>query len=156
MTLVFPDEKNLVDVSDIRQVPDHQEVFAHKTSDLSLIVEILDRVDKDDCNEALVYHFADVSDINEAKVQVTDKRSVKVDDIEHVTDAAVLSASQAAAKFNEKKAESATVLMALLRVSSKTADVLVTLNNPAGDTTLEKFAGIIQTFRIADMGIFAD
>ncbi|KAJ2376797.1 hypothetical protein IW150_001764 [Coemansia sp. RSA 2607] len=156
MTLVFPDENNLVDVSNLRQVPDHQEVFAHKTTNLSLIVEILDGVDKKECQDALVYHFADVSDINEAKVQVTDKRTVNVDDIEHVADAAILSASQAAAKFNEKQAENATVLMALLRVPSKTADVLITLNNPPSDTTLEKFEATIKTFKIADMSIFAD
>lgn len=34
--------------SDLRQIPDNQEVFAHPVTDQSIIIEILEYVDKDD------------------------------------------------------------------------------------------------------------
>lgn len=34
--------------SDLRQIPDNQEVFAHPVTDQSIIIEILEYVDKND------------------------------------------------------------------------------------------------------------
>ena len=42
-----------VDVSDFRQVPDHQEVWAEAKTDRSAIIEILERVDEKDEQSAL-------------------------------------------------------------------------------------------------------
>lgn len=44
------------DVSDIRQVPDHQEVWLDKDGFTNVIIEILERVEKPDL-EALQYHL---------------------------------------------------------------------------------------------------
>ena len=38
----------IVYYSDLRQIPDNQEVFAHPVTDQSVIIEILEYVDKED------------------------------------------------------------------------------------------------------------
>jgi hypothetical protein len=39
--------------SDVREVPDNQEVFSYPTSDISIIVEVLERVDPTDPYDAI-------------------------------------------------------------------------------------------------------
>src|ERR1700759_1879803 len=49
------------DVSNFRQVPDHQEVFVQADGLTSIIFEILERVEKDLSDEdALKYHLKDI------------------------------------------------------------------------------------------------
>jgi len=45
--------------SNIRQIPDHQEVFLDNSGYTSIVFEILQRVEKPD-EEALQYHFSDL------------------------------------------------------------------------------------------------
>lgn len=59
---------DLLDASNVREVPDHQEVFTStaQSYDFSLIIELLEPVDKPTLSEALVYHIEEahrVSDI---------------------------------------------------------------------------------------------
>lgn len=59
------------DVSDIRQVPDHQEVWLDRDGYTSVVFEILERVEKDSNEEALKYHLEDLveeDDIGRMKV----------------------------------------------------------------------------------------
>lgn len=58
--------------SEIRQVPDNQEVYLDKDGFTSIVVEILERVDKPDV-EALKYHLQDIveEDAGETKVWTT-------------------------------------------------------------------------------------
>lgn len=46
--------------SQIRQVPDHQEVFLDADGYSSIVIEILEHVDKSTDEEALQYHFGDL------------------------------------------------------------------------------------------------
>lgn len=48
--------------SNIRQIPDHQEVYLDTNGYTSIVVEILEYVDKPSDDEALQYHFADLVD----------------------------------------------------------------------------------------------
>jgi hypothetical protein len=48
--------------SQIREVPDHQEVYLDADGYSSLVIEILERVHKPSNAEALQYHFADLID----------------------------------------------------------------------------------------------
>ncbi|KAJ2005173.1 hypothetical protein GGI04_002120 [Coemansia thaxteri] len=56
---------DMVDVSEIRQVPDNQEVFVSTNSDDSVIIEILEGVDEADGFDALRFHYAQVADLND-------------------------------------------------------------------------------------------
>jgi hypothetical protein len=58
--------------SEIRQVPDNQEVYLDKDGFTSIVVDILERVEKPD-NEALKFHLNDIvdEDAGETKVWTT-------------------------------------------------------------------------------------
>ncbi|PWN88210.1 Mog1p/PsbP-like protein [Acaromyces ingoldii] len=56
----------LIDASELRQVPDTQEVLLSPDSDVTLIVEVLQRVDKDDLGEAISFHFDSLAHDNSA------------------------------------------------------------------------------------------
>lgn len=56
----------IVDVSDMRQVPDNQEVFIIEDGDkdVSIIFDLLEQVGTDDINSALRMHIDDMLEIN--------------------------------------------------------------------------------------------
>jgi len=68
MTADFP--SNFADASEIRQVPDQQEVWLDKDGFTSIIVEILERVDKPSDIGALEYHLKDIveEDVTDTKI----------------------------------------------------------------------------------------
>ncbi|KAH6637681.1 hypothetical protein C7974DRAFT_146281 [Boeremia exigua] len=53
---------NFADTSQIREVPDHQEVYLDTNGYASIVVEILEYQEKGSDDEALQYHFADLVD----------------------------------------------------------------------------------------------
>lgn len=57
------------DVSEIRQVPDHQEVWLDRDGFTSVVVEVLERVEKAD-EEALQFHLSDLVEEDAGAVQV--------------------------------------------------------------------------------------
>ncbi|KAJ2836175.1 hypothetical protein FBU31_001440 [Coemansia sp. 'formosensis'] len=61
MSMAIPD--GMTDISVLRQVPDHQEVFANAQTDSSIIVEILESVPQKGL-DALTYHYEQVSELN--------------------------------------------------------------------------------------------
>ncbi|KAJ2706299.1 hypothetical protein FB645_001694 [Coemansia sp. IMI 203386] len=121
----------LTDVSQFREVPDHQEVYASTTSDQNLIIEILEPVVNE--HDALRYHFDQVAEINDSSdTKVVSTEPIKVQE-PLVTGSSVLVGCQRVAKFNEQKVagNSVWVLMALLNITKFDADILVTMNLPA-------------------------
>ncbi|KNG47534.1 mog1p -like protein [Stemphylium lycopersici] len=58
ITVDFP--SNFADASLIRQIPDHQEVYLDNNGYTSIVVEILEYVDKSSDDEALQFHFGDL------------------------------------------------------------------------------------------------
>ncbi|KAJ2076466.1 hypothetical protein H4R24_005681 [Coemansia sp. RSA 988] len=169
--------KGMVDVSNFREVPDNQEVFADGTTDASVIIEILERVNEQQ-HKALRYHFQQVAELNEAATHQTPH----IEDIRlgSVSEAYVLVCQQSVAKFNETAANNICLLMALLRIPEHDADVLITMNVPveihaqsssfaaaAANTEdnqtlstsvtdlLDRFKRMLHTFRINNYGLFA-
>jgi RNA:NAD 2'-phosphotransferase (TPT1/KptA family) len=59
----------LIFLSDIRQVPDNQEVYLDANGFSSIVVEILEHVEKPDA-EALEYHLQDLVDEDEGETKV--------------------------------------------------------------------------------------
>ena len=60
---------SFADVSDIRQVPDHQEVWLDRNGFTSIVFEILERVEKPDV-EALKYHLQDIVEEDEGEMRI--------------------------------------------------------------------------------------
>ncbi|OMH78409.1 Ran guanine nucleotide release factor, partial [Zancudomyces culisetae] len=65
MSISIPN--TLLDASQIRQIPDNQEVFLNPENDESLIVEILEYQDVPN-SEALRVHFDNLAEENDAKL----------------------------------------------------------------------------------------
>lgn len=60
-------QKSFVDVSNVRQVPDHQEVFIDQDSECSFIVELLEfETSLESDTSAIKHYFNDLAEANEA------------------------------------------------------------------------------------------
>lgn len=133
------------DVSIIRQVPDHQEVYVDKHSDMSIIVEIFSYEDTIPTERAALHYFDDLAQCNLAQ-------DVKVHSHEIITDPAFIPnirqtfpkcaviGSQSITKFAREHsvaaaAEIVQIWLVLVRLPSVGTDLLITLNSPTSKTT---------------------
>uniref|UniRef100_A0A8D2AKI1 RANGRF n=1 Tax=Sciurus vulgaris TaxID=55149 RepID=A0A8D2AKI1_SCIVU len=109
-----------IDVSNLRRVPHHQEVFCHPVTDQSLIVELL---------ELQAY---DVRGEQGAKaVQVEPVQSLSLENLAlrgYCQEAWVLYSKQQVAKENQQVAKDVTLNQALLRLPQYQTDLLLTSN----------------------------
>nr|XP_012417179.1 PREDICTED: ran guanine nucleotide release factor isoform X2 [Odobenus rosmarus divergens] len=123
-----------LDVSDLRPVPDNQEVFCHRVTDQSLVVELLELQAHVQGEEAARYHFEDVGGVQGARAMQVD--SVQPLPLENLAlrsfcqEAWVLSGKQQVAKENQQVAKDVTVHQALLRLPRYQTDLLLTFNDP--------------------------
>uniref|UniRef100_A0A8C0SE96 Ran guanine nucleotide release factor n=5 Tax=Canis lupus TaxID=9612 RepID=A0A8C0SE96_CANLF len=129
-----------LDVSDLRPVPDNQEVFCHRVTDQSLIVELLELQAHVQGEEAARYHFEDVGGMQEARaLQVDSVQPLLSENLalrSYCQEAWVLSGKQQVAKENHQVAKDVMVHQALLRLPRYQTDVLVTFNEPPPDNRL--------------------
>nr|XP_022343171.1 ran guanine nucleotide release factor-like [Crassostrea virginica] len=165
---------NAKDVSDLRQIPDNQEVFAHPVTDQSVIIEILEYVDKED-KEAIRTHFSDLASDND--VQSGDAVIAKIETIpdtdckmSQCDNAYYVLGQQNVSKFNEAAKNTVDMHIGLFRLSKFASDILVTFNNPtlinpessshqpvpvsAQPWTLEDFRQMLTSLSIEDEAIF--
>ncbi|KAL0577248.1 hypothetical protein V5O48_004736 [Marasmius crinis-equi] len=158
----------LLDASDIRQVPDTQEVFLFPNSGVSIIVEILERVKPTHYEEAVKFHFGSLAHDNSATSEKVDAITVIPNDRgDRTPSAIVLSGMQSVSKYNREQVDEVRILMALYRVEEKPIDLVVTFNVPLtsadggavsaeGLKTVEgQFDTFIRSLRIVDYGLFA-
>ncbi|GAA6026798.1 hypothetical protein JCM8097_005870 [Rhodosporidiobolus ruineniae] len=167
-----------LDASDLRQVPDTQEVFLSPDSDLSLIVEVLELVKDEGSGESLEaaarFHFSSLAHDNTAlSSTVTSVTLPSLPSISHSSShptllgPTVLSGTQTVSKFNRPDSEADTVLilLALWRIPEKDSDVTLCVNFPVrmGETGEERedaearrvFDEAVKGFKIEDYGLFA-
>ncbi|KAJ7684969.1 hypothetical protein DFH06DRAFT_1313342 [Mycena polygramma] len=158
----------LVDASDLRQVPDTQEVLLYPDSSVSIIVEVLQRVDIADDESAIRYHFDSLAHDNSAKSSAVDAVIVIPNTRGDKTPPAItLSGVQSAAKFNKEDLDQVRVLMALFRVTDKHVDLVVTFNVPVEsqdhgavdaigwNNVQVHFDAFVRSLCIVDFGLFA-
>ncbi|BGP22991.1 ran-binding protein Mog1p [Rhodotorula toruloides] len=169
-----------IDASDLRQVPDTQEVFLAPDSDLSLITEILELVKgdgaEDDLERAIRFHFSSLALDNAALSSSVTSVSLpptpsapnpQGPGLPNILGPAVLSGLQTISKFNRPASEADTVLilLALWRVPRRDADVTMCVNWPVkdGETGEERseeearrvFEDAVKAFEIKDFALFA-
>ncbi|XP_078056948.1 ran guanine nucleotide release factor [Mustelus asterias] len=174
-----------IDVSDIREIPDNQEVFIHSGTDQSIIIELLEHQFQVPDQEAARYHFDDITSSNDATgaegTAVLSVEPVGNDQIalQDPSSAWFLSGTQKVAKFNEQARNTVTIHLVLFRLPQYSTDILITFNDPAvispfssstgnpstqaGGTsscspphwTLEQFRATVQSFRLLDPSIFS-
>ncbi|KAH6918929.1 hypothetical protein BKA70DRAFT_1087996 [Coprinopsis sp. MPI-PUGE-AT-0042] len=166
--IVVQTKPSLMDASDVRQVPDTQEVLLYPDSSVSIIVEILQRVEPNESDEAVKFHFNSLAHDNDARRHTVQSISVLPNDRGDRTPSAILlNGEQFVKKFNRSALDTVQIYMALYRVEDKVIDVVVTFNAPTqtedggavGGEQLEgiqrDFDAFVRSFQIKDFGLFA-
>ncbi|KAI5300962.1 hypothetical protein KEM55_003657, partial [Ascosphaera atra] len=149
MSVAIPE--GMADISDYRQVPDHQEVFAHSVYPISIIVELVERVVPEDAGRAVdpahedlqsaVLHLEEICRLGCDTYKILEEvHGVKVD---HFNDApcyageAVLKSvsrpPQGAATTQGVRAalgnKERLIRFLLIRLREQTTDVLITITH---------------------------
>ncbi|XP_029525975.1 ran guanine nucleotide release factor isoform X1 [Oncorhynchus nerka] len=166
--------------SELREIPDNQEIFAHDHNDQSIIVELLELQSHVQNGDAARYHFEDVAGSNKASAPGTSEARAVVAlpksdlSLEECSSAFLLTGTQCVAKFNEEAKNTVTIHLGLFRLPQFSTDVLVTFNDPLSispgsssavgmggeqqeDTepwTLQDFQCLLQSLRLHDPGVF--
>lgn len=131
---------DLLDVSDMRQVPDNQEVFVDKHSDLSLIIELLEH----DPSMTIEQHFAQLAQDNGAKESEIVTKS-----------GSCIYGTQKATKFNKQDSTSVHIYLGLLTLIEYKTDVLVSLNSPIEQkVSFKEFTEMFNSLTVKDASIF--
>ncbi|KAI6249970.1 putative ran guanine nucleotide release factor [Erysiphe necator] len=164
-----------VDVSDFRQVPDHQEVFLDNSGFTSIIFDITERVGSDstgpdvDC-AALTAHLEDITE--KETVQVWNTNSTQFSKLPEGIPAYTLIATPIESSKNPKNSKFTAILLTLVRLEKESTDILITINVPHEDTedieletgklgklidnSIEYTTRIWQTFEIHNWNLFND
>ncbi|KAM6450104.1 ran guanine nucleotide release factor isoform 1-T1 [Liasis olivaceus] len=165
-----------LDISEMRQVPDNQEVFVHPSTDQSIIMELLEYQAGVPDENAARYHFEDIAG-NSASTEILSQDQFAPDLLafEGCSSAWQLTGRQQVAKFNEEAKNDVTVHLVLLRLPQYRTDLLVTFNDPtwinplstsAVQTTevplassqppwtVEHFHAFARSLRLLDPGLF--
>ncbi|KAI0049663.1 Mog1p/PsbP-like protein [Auriscalpium vulgare] len=157
----------LIDASDIRQVPDTQEVLLFPDSDISIILEILQRVDHPDHADAARFHFESLAHDNDALSSTVHQVNIVPNDRgDNTPSPVVLYGTQIVPKFNRATGDDVRILLALYRVEDKGIDLVLTMNvpmqNASGTSTEQAFNAAKENFdtaarslRIEYFGLFA-
>merc|ERR1712098_221626 len=173
---------SFADVSTIRQVPDHQEVYLDKDGFTSIIFDITERVGLPGTGPAvdgaaLTTHLEDIVDSDDDTVKVWNTSNTQFSKLPEGTPAYTLIATQTPPpKPGSKNPDFTAIVLTLIRLEQESTDVLVTINVPhiKGEYTEEEIdmqmgkqgklienaveyaAKIWETFKIKDWGLFKE
>lgn len=164
------------DISEMRQIPDNQEVFAHRHTDQSLIVELVEYQGQVADQDAAQYHFEDIAGGNKAlepgAFEVTGVVALPKAELRlsECSSAWMLTGTQCVSKFNEEARNTVTLHLGVFRLPHFSTEVLVTFNDPqsispesssasAAGThsqpwTVQDFQCLLQTLTLHNPGLF--
>ncbi|KAK3115587.1 hypothetical protein LTR53_004893 [Teratosphaeriaceae sp. CCFEE 6253] len=174
ITCLLP--SHFADVSNLRQVPDNQEVYLDTDGFTSIAVDILERVDKPD-REALEWHLKDIVEEDVGKMKVWRLSEARLAKMPEGTPAYTLFAtSPPGAKQRCRSNEPAFVgmLLTLIRLVEQKTDIVVAVNVPHVEGTydpaevdpqsgrhgklvqsgMEYREKILESFGVKDWGLF--
>ncbi|KAH8107204.1 Mog1p/PsbP-like protein, partial [Cristinia sonorae] len=154
--------------SDLRQIPDTQEVFLDPASSKSLILEVLQRVEPTEAEDAARFHFDSIAHDNDADTKnIQSIRIVPNDRGDQMPSPILLDGTQTVKKFNATVPDQIRIFMALYRVEDKNVDLLLVMNVPISTldggalgeqevlAAKEEFETAALTLQIMDFGLFA-
>lgn len=162
------------DISELREIPDNQEVFTHPHTDQSMIVELVEYQGHVEDQDAAKYHFEDIASSNKAletgAFEVTDVVPLSEVSLSECGTAWMLTGMQCVAKFNEEARNMVAIHLGLFRLPQFSTDILVTFNNPqrinpdsssatSAEThrepwTVVDFQRLLQTLTLHNPGLF--
>jgi len=160
--------ENYIDASDIRQVPDAQEVFIAPDSARSIIMEILQSVPPTDPKDAARFIFDSLAHDNDASFWSLSEISLPdLETAEGRLDPIIAGGTQRICKFNETQEDEVLILLSIHRLPIRAVDLVITENIPLSRETSSQLSSeaiqdIKKTFReiarsmfIADHNLFA-
>ncbi|KAH8595176.1 hypothetical protein B0O99DRAFT_623397 [Bisporella sp. PMI_857] len=176
---------SFVDVSTMRQVPDHQEVYLDKDGFTSIIFDITERVGKAGSSPAIdgaamTTHLEDIVDSDTDAVKVWSTANTVFSKLPEDTPAYTLIATQTPTPDPKSTAAAppdfTAIVLNLIRLERESTDVLITINVPhiKGEYSEEEVdlqlgkqgrlisdaveyaAKIWETFKIKDWGLFKE
>ncbi|KAL1306017.1 hypothetical protein AAFC00_004147 [Neodothiora populina] len=140
---------NFGDVSDIRQVPDTQEVFLDKDGFTSIVFDILERVgEEENCKtdlEALKYHLEDIVEDDTEGTQVWETNSAFLQKLPNTTTNPIQSytllatqqhqspptqTSTATSKPPKPTPDFTAITILLIRLEAHKTDIVISINVP--------------------------
>ena len=127
------------DVSNVRQIPDHQEVFVDNESEASVIVELLQLESSFQDLEAIRHHFQDLADANEATdTKIISEGSFTAEEfipsLTAVDCKHALIGKQTVGKYRTRpdmEVDEVYIILVLVRLANVSTDLLVSMNIPA-------------------------
>ncbi|KAG7228852.1 hypothetical protein INR49_008630 [Caranx melampygus] len=163
------------DVSELREIPDNQEVFAHAHTDQSLIVELVEYQGQVADEDSARYHFEDIAGSNKAlepgAYEVTSVVALPKSDLSllECSSAWMLTGTQCVSKFNEEARNTVTLHLGVFRLPQFSTDILITFNDPQSISpdsssaaavgghkmpwTVQDFQRLLQTLTLHDPGL---
>lgn len=155
----------LRDASDLRQVPDNQEVLLSSDSEVTYIIEILESVPPKDLSEAVKFHFNSIAHDNEASYKTIEHVSTVPTSQTSTSIPHTLQGTQLVPKFNRTQPDRVRIFVGLFRVEAKKTDIvfsvnlpLITENGPVSPELQkpveEAFIKAVNTFKIVDFSLF--
>eukprot|EP01100_Stratorugosa_tubuloviscum_P001673 TRINITY_DN137_c0_g1_i1.p1 TRINITY_DN137_c0_g1~~TRINITY_DN137_c0_g1_i1.p1 ORF type:complete len:214 (+),score=66.95 TRINITY_DN137_c0_g1_i1:67-642(+) len=167
-----------IDLSDIRQIPDNQEVFCDLDTDQSIIFELLEMIEQSN-QEAAIYHFNEVASINEATnesiiIHQSELTQTELPNFDITQLKYFVFGKQKVTKFSEGQDAKniVNVYMCLIRLKNVQTDLVISLNQPVlisaesssranvtatnleNDQIFEVFKKIIFSFKINNWDLF--
>ncbi|ORX91419.1 Ran GTPase binding protein [Basidiobolus meristosporus CBS 931.73] len=166
-----------IDISQLREVPDNQEVYVDTNTDQSVIVELLELAEEAADADCASYHFKQIAEHNDASAENQILKVVQLEDSEVPNlpkDAKkyLLVGRQTISKYNESDPNARNVVniyLAVFRIPKITTDIIVSYNHPvvigptsssrdtqAGsvDEVENNFKKILASFNINDWSLF--
>jgi hypothetical protein len=144
--------------SDLRPVPDNQEVFCHPVTDQSLIIELLELQAHVQGEAAARYHFEDVGRVQGARaVHVLSVQPLCLENLSLrgcCQDAWSLSGKQQVAKENQQVAKDVTLHQALLRLPRCHSRSLGPENLSCPPWSLSNFEQLVTSLTLHDPNLF--
>jgi len=143
MSILLPE--SFEDISNVREVPDHQEVFVDRLSEISCIVEVLDQDDAiPDGVAVATYYFNDLASCNEASNVVVLANEVLPGNqytpkLPESCPRCGIIGKQTCPKFNrtnESEVDVVNIIMVIARLKQVSTDLLITINIPSEHTTV--------------------
>jgi len=165
------------DVSDFREVPDHQEVFQDPDADQSVIFEVLEYLEEKSDAEIAIHHWHQLGEDNEAsEMHEVVGQAISAEQMEAFAkpqDARVVLCvgDQSVAKDNDAVSNRIRLACIVIRLPQNTTDILISVNTPFqmhqqssakhameslffGDGSNIALQQVISTFNIVDYGLF--
>ncbi|KAK3698019.1 hypothetical protein LTR37_017135 [Vermiconidia calcicola] len=164
------------DVSEIRQVPDNQEVYLDKDGFSSIVIDILERVEKPDF-EALQFHLRDIVEEDAGETKVWTTGAAHFSKLPQGTPAYTLFATSPPGFKQRGRANEPDfvgILLTMIRLEQQKTDIIVAVNVPhiAGqyepaevdpekskhgrllDAAIQHRQKLMETFEIKDWDLF--